>query len=73
MAAGKPVVMFRSPESLETGVPGAISSIVEHSARAAPEARARIEAIFTHQAPFDLYMCADSPLGMTLIATAHGS
>lgn len=69
MAAGKPVVMYRSSESLETGVPGALSSVVEHSASAPGEALARLEAIFTREKPFDLYMCADSPQSYVDIAS----
>ena len=58
MAAGKAAVMMRSDESLETGVPGAITPVVEGTGEAAPEARERLRAIFTERADFDLYLCA---------------
>jgi glycosyltransferase involved in cell wall biosynthesis len=61
MAAGKPAVMMSTPESLETGVPGAISPLVDGSGAAAPEARERLRAIFTAERDFDLYRCAGSP------------
>jgi glycosyltransferase involved in cell wall biosynthesis len=68
MAAGKPVVMFRSPESMETGVPGAISSMIEGSASVSPEVRERLERVFTRHTPFDLYCCGDSPQGYVELA-----
>lgn len=58
MAAGKPAVLYRSEESLGTGVPGAITPVIEGTADAAPEVRARLERIFTAATPFDLYACA---------------
>ena len=69
MAAGKPVVMMRTPESLETGVPGAISPLVEHTGAAPAEARERLRAIFTGERDFDLYLCAGSPAEYTAIAS----
>ena len=60
MAAGKPAVMMNTPESLETGVPGAISPLIEHTADAPPEVRERLRAIFTRERDFDLYLCAAS-------------
>lgn len=60
MAAGKPAVMMRTPESLETGVPGAISPLAA-GADDALGVRARMLGIFTRDDDFDLYQCADSP------------
>jgi glycosyltransferase involved in cell wall biosynthesis len=60
MAAGKAAVMYRSVESLGTGVPGAITPVIEGTANAAPEVRAELERIFTAVQPFDLYACASS-------------
>lgn len=61
MAAGKPVVMMNTPESLETGVPGAISPLIEHTAAAPAGVRERLCGIFTRSRDFDLYLCAASP------------
>ena len=61
MAAGKPAVMMRTPESLETGVPGAISPLVEGTGEASPDARERLRRIFTDARDFDLYQCAATP------------
>jgi len=61
MAAGKPAVMYRCPESLETGVPGAISPVVEGSSAVALEVREAMRHIFTRERAFDLYFCAASP------------
>lgn len=61
MAAGKPVVMMRTSESLETGVPGAITPLIEHTADAPAEVREKLRAIFTGERDFDLYLCAASP------------
>jgi glycosyltransferase involved in cell wall biosynthesis len=58
MAAGKPAVMMRTPESLETGVPGAITPVIEGMAEAPPEAREKLRQVFTHERDFDLYQCA---------------
>jgi glycosyltransferase involved in cell wall biosynthesis len=59
MAAGKPAVMFRSPESLETGVPGAITPVIEGPPGAENAAvRERMRSIFTRERDFDLYFCA---------------
>jgi glycosyltransferase involved in cell wall biosynthesis len=58
MAAGKPAVMMRTAESLETGVPGAITPVVESPGEAEPEVRDRLKAMFTEQSDFDLYFCA---------------
>jgi glycosyltransferase involved in cell wall biosynthesis len=61
MAAGKPAVMFRSPESLETGVPGALSPVARGETQVAPEVHERLQRIFTEREAFDLYLCADTP------------
>ena len=61
MAAGKPVVMMRTPESLETGVPGAISPVLEGSGEVAPADRERLRRAFTATTDFDLYFCARDP------------
>ena len=58
MAAGKPAVLMRTAESLETGVPGAITPLVEGSAEAPAEARERLRSIFSAERDFDLYACA---------------
>ena len=68
MAAGKPAVMMRTDESLETGVPGAISPLIDGSGRAPEEARRDLRAIFTGQADFDLYCCARDPAGYVDLA-----
>lgn len=70
MAAGKPAVMFRSPEALETGVPGAITPVIEGTAQADPAARERLRTVFSRAAPFDLYCCADSPADYVRRASA---
>jgi glycosyltransferase involved in cell wall biosynthesis len=61
MAAGKAAVMYRSPESLETGVPGAITPLIEDTASAGADAREDVRRIFTRSADYDLYHCASSP------------
>ena len=61
MAAGKPAVMMATPESLETGVPGAITPVIEGTAEAPGETRERLRRTFTHERDFDLYQCASSP------------
>lgn len=62
MAAGKPAVLMRSPESLETGVPGAITPVIDGTGDATPDVRDRLRAIFSAERDFDLYLCAsDSP------------
>ncbi len=61
MAAGKPTVMFKSPESLETGVPGAISPVIESPPGGEnAQVRERMRSIFTREHDFDLYFCAAS-------------
>ena len=76
MAAGKPVVMMRSPESLETGVPGAISPVLEGTARAPAATLETLRTIFTRERDFDLYFCASTPgeyvaLAASLVADAR--
>jgi glycosyltransferase involved in cell wall biosynthesis len=61
MAAGKAAVMFRSPESLETGVPGSLSPAAQAEDCVAPDVREALRRIFTDRADFDLYLCADTP------------
>ena len=69
MAAGKPVVLFESPESLETGLAGAISPVREGTARVSTSDRARIAEIFTARQPFDLYCCARTPAEYEALAS----
>jgi len=61
MAAGKPAVMYRCAESLETGVPGAISPVAEGSSAVSPAVREAMRPIFTRESDFDLYFCAAAP------------
>ena len=61
MAAGKAGVMFRSPESLETGVPGSLSPAAAGEDSVAPDVREALRQIFSDRADFDLYLCADTP------------
>jgi glycosyltransferase involved in cell wall biosynthesis len=61
MAAGKPAVLYRSPESLETGVPGAITLIAEGAPGVSADVRERLRTLFSRERDFDLYLCADSP------------
>jgi glycosyltransferase involved in cell wall biosynthesis len=70
MAAGKPAVMMRTPESLETGVPGAITPLIEGTAQAPATARDRLRAIFTREHDFDLYPCAATPTQYVAMANA---
>lgn len=59
MGAGKPAAMYRSAESLETGVPGAITPVMEGAGDSGP-VREQMRAIFTRERDFDLYLCANS-------------
>ena len=69
MAAGKPAVMMRTHESLETGVPGALSPVARGETRLAPEVDAKLRGIFTDRAEFDLYLCAEAPEGYVEMAS----
>ncbi len=62
MAAGKPAVMYKSAESLETGVVGAITPVIEgpRDDESAP-VREQMRSTFTRERDFDLYFCAASP------------
>ena len=70
MAAGKAAVMMRSPESLETGVPGAISPVLEGTGEVPPAAGERLRRTFTATADFDLYFCARDPAQYVQMASA---
>jgi glycosyltransferase involved in cell wall biosynthesis len=70
MAAGKPAVMMRTAESLETGVPGAISPLVEGTGAAPAQVRERMRSMFTESRDFDLYRCAATPAEYEAIASA---
>jgi len=61
MAAGKPSVMFRSPESIETGVPGSLSPAKAGDDSVAPDVREALRVIFSRERDFDLYLCAETP------------
>jgi len=61
MAAGKAGVMFRSPESLETGVPGSLSPAKAGDEAVPAAAREVLREIFTDARDFDLYLCAETP------------
>ncbi len=62
MAAGKPAVMYKSVESLETGVPGAITPVIEGPGTDDnAQVREQMRSIFTRERDFDLYFCAASP------------
>ncbi len=60
MAAGKAAVMYRSPESLETGVAGAITPLIEATASAGTDDVESLRHIFTRERDYDLYHCASS-------------
>ena len=49
-------------------MPGAISSIIEKPESAPAGTYERMQAIFTRETPFDLYLCADSPAGYVKFA-----
>ena len=70
MAAGKPSVVFRSPESLETGIPGGISPVVRNETEIDGKVRSHLRRIFTEKSDFDLYACADTPAEYVAIASA---
>jgi glycosyltransferase involved in cell wall biosynthesis len=61
MAAGKGAVMFRSEESLETGVPGAITPVLEKTSSAPASTYDTLKSVFSDARDFDLYFCASSP------------
>jgi hypothetical protein len=61
MAAGKGAVMFRSEESLETGVPGAITPVLEKTSSAPESTYDTLKSVFSDTRDFDLYFCASSP------------
>jgi glycosyltransferase involved in cell wall biosynthesis len=70
MAAGKAVVMMRTAESLETGVPGAISPVVEGSGEVSAGDRERLRRAFSDTADFDLYFCARDDAEYVRMASA---
>jgi predicted O-linked N-acetylglucosamine transferase (SPINDLY family) len=70
MAARKAVVMMRTAESLETGVPGAISPVVEGSGEVSAGDRERLRQTFSDTADFDLYFCARDDAEYVRMASA---